>query len=168
MPPRKEILDLSEADERLRNRFWSKVARSPVADGCWEWTAYRTPYGYGQFTLAKGHFVLAHNVAFAMTQGQILPGQVIRHRCDNPPCVRPEHLLIGSQRDNALDSVERGRARRSRGEDHPVAQLTEEAVRKLRRTPYYFGMYQELAGVYGVSGHALSDARRGKTWRWVA
>lgn len=82
-------------------------------DECWEWTKARHPQGHGQ--LASGirprHIVYAHRVAWELANGRALKrGEVVRHRCDNPPCCNPAHLLVGTQADNVADMIERGRA----------------------------------------------------------
>ena len=88
-------------------RFWSKVVK---ADGCWEWTAYRDPLGYGRLNV-DGVPVLAHRLAYELEHGAIPDGMCILHRCDNPPCVNPDHLWLGTQADNSLDMASKGRWR---------------------------------------------------------
>lgn len=92
-----------------RERFNSKFGiRLP--DGCWTWIAGKNARGYGQFRV-KGRTYLAHRVAFQSANGILPADQVVRHKCDNPECVNPEHLILGSQADNMRDMSERGRVR---------------------------------------------------------
>jgi hypothetical protein len=88
-------------------RFWRKVTRTP---GCWIWTGSRTQSGtgYGQFW-TKGRLQPAHRVAWEFQNGLIPAGKRLLHRCDNKPCVRPSHLFLGSQSDNLVDMVLKGR-----------------------------------------------------------
>jgi hypothetical protein len=79
--------------------------------------AHCKPNGYGQFTVSKGLFYGAHAVSYALAYGAIPPNMSICHHCDNPPCVNPDHLFMGTQSDNAFDMLAKGRANRSRGED---------------------------------------------------
>lgn len=158
-------LDLAGlVDNRFLQRFWSKVDKS---GDCWEWTAHRKAAGYGQFVLFKGRFVSAHTVSYALANGPIPAGKVICHHCDNPPCVKPDHLFIGTQSDNAFDSIAKGRANRARGEAQGSARLTEEAVREIRAAKQAFGVQQALATQFGVSAHTIADIRARRKWRHV-
>jgi len=161
----KRGLDLASLrSERFADRFWSKV--DPGSD-CWLWTAHTQKAGYGQFTVAKGQFFGAHCVSFALTKGAIPPGMSVCHHCDNPPCVNPDHLFLGTQSDNAYDMLAKGRARRARGVEHPSARLTEDDVRTIRLTPPDRGRTRRLAEAYGVSTHAMRAVLSGKTWAHV-
>lgn len=76
--------------------------------GCWEWTASCNDDGYGHLRV-NGKLPKVHRLVYENFVGPIATGQVVRHRCDNPPCARPTHLVIGTSVDNAMDTVERGR-----------------------------------------------------------
>lgn len=95
----------------LADRFWSKVEKS---DGCWRWTS-TLQRGYGQIALCRQGAkrqtrVWAHRVAWELTHGRPVPaGLVICHRCDNPRCVNPDHLFLGTQQDNVRDAIQKGR-----------------------------------------------------------
>lgn len=86
--------------------FWSKVRKG---DGCWEWAgASNGAGGYGSFSFLGRRF-LAHRFAAWLTFGDIPTGMLVCHQCDNPKCVRPEHLFLGTALDNARDAVAKGR-----------------------------------------------------------
>lgn len=87
-------------------RFWRKVKKS---DGCWEWTGTKNSRGYGMFTPTPGKRVLAHRFSWEMENGRIPDGLFGCHRCDNPGCVRPDHLFVGTNSDNIRDAVAKGR-----------------------------------------------------------
>lgn len=163
---RRRGLDLTGiADKNFEARFWSKVDQTGE---CWEWTAHRQQRGYGQFVVRKGVFYGAHVVSYALTHGPIPPGMSICHRCDNPPCVRPDHLFLGTQSDNAYDMFAKGRATRTRGMERANARLTDGDVRVIRSAPRYWGLIRDLSAHYGVSTTTIRDIRNGQKWRHVA
>lgn len=160
-------MDLTGVDDHFKNRFWSKVEIG-APDECWPWLRYCKPGGYGQFTLRKGVFVTASRVALALTAGPLAANEVACHHCDNPPCCNPNHLFIGTQSDNMLDCIEKGRANRVSGTRHPCAKLTEDAVRSIRSTEVRFGTKSRLAREHGVDFHQIDAVLKGIAWRDVA
>lgn len=92
--------------ENLTERFWNKVQKT---DGCWWWIGARTSKGYGNFWCPSR--TLAHRMSFQFSFGPIPHGLQVCHRCDEPSCCRPDHLFLGTNTDNKLDSVRKGRAR---------------------------------------------------------
>lgn len=90
------------------NRFWSKVSVG-APDECWEWTGCRHTKGYGDFS-AGGKHIRAHRFSWIIANGEISTGLSVLHRCDNPPCINPSHLFLGTVRENILDMIHKGRA----------------------------------------------------------
>ena len=146
----------------LPERFWRHVDTS---GDCWLWTASRN-VGYGQFNLGIGELGVtykqpmhAHRVAFMLTYGQILPGLHVCHRCDNPICVRPEHLFVGTNGENALDRTAKGRT--AQGETHYSARLTTAQVDAIRLRGSS-ETNSALAREYGVRQSTISRIVRGE------
>ena len=87
-------------------RFWAKIEK--CENGCWEWTGVRNWMGYGRVSRA-GRITSAHRIAYELSVAAIPDGLSVLHRCDNPPCCNPDHLFVGTVRDNAKDAVAKGR-----------------------------------------------------------
>jgi HNH endonuclease len=138
--------------------FWERVRRSP---GCWEWTGRANPYPYVSW---RGRNMRAHRVAWELKTGQEAParssGLVVLHSCDNPRCVRPEHLSLSTQAENMRQRSERGRATPGRH-----SKLLWSQVEEIRAAIKDGASHRELAPRYGVSIAAISHIRTGKTWR---
>lgn len=144
-------------------RFWSKVdKRGP--DECWEWQAYRKKSGHGEFRVDRHKYKIqfAHRVAYALEHGiplEQLP-EVLRHKCDNPPCCNPRHLLPGTHQLNVADRVERNRS--ARGTSNGRARLTADQVQEVLASTES-GVI--LAQRFGVHYSTISKIRQGKNWR---
>lgn len=154
--------------------FWRKVDIGEPND-CWEWTGHRDRQGYGR---AMKSF-LAHRGSFELAHGPIPEGLCVLHRCDNPPCVNPAHLLLGTKRDNAQDAIAKGRwAPQMLPEHrhvhtlacaHPGAKLSADDVRLLRALYAAGGeSYRSLAARFGVSKRAVEAVLSGETWKYVS
>lgn len=104
------VLRFFEDDDFL-DKFWSNV-NVIESTGCWEWAGKRMPYGgYGRISIG-GMRGYAHRVAWMLSGRTLTPGRWILHHCDNPPCIRPDHMYMGTPKDNAQDREKRGRGRK--------------------------------------------------------
>ena len=95
---------------RIKQTFESFIEREPMS-GCWIWTGMANEAGYGRYRPDGRKKVFAHRAAFEMHKGAIPDGAMVCHVCDNPACVNPDHLYLGSAADNMRDKVARGRSR---------------------------------------------------------
>lgn len=146
----------------IKERFMAKVDQS--AD-CWIWTARKTPQGYGRFSL-HGVNKLAHRVAFELFQGPI-GGLHVLHRCDNPSCVNPDHLWLGTNADNVADKVVKGRTPDLAGSRNPNSKLSAEDVLEIR-CQFMSGVGRaELAKRYGVCAPYINQIATKKVWRQI-
>lgn len=145
-------------------RFWAKVQKT---DGCWLWMGKRTAAGYGKNVRMGGRQFFAHRLAWVLTHGSIPDGMWVLHRCDNPPCVRPDHLFLGDSQDNVDDMRAKGRGPDLRGEKSAGAVLTEAAVREIRRRNAAGDSHAAIARDMGVHKTTVASVVQGRTWRHV-
>lgn len=145
-------------------RFEAFVVRAPFG-GCWDWRGCKMSAGYGRIYVA-GTVHSAHRVSWLIHKGPIPPRLYVLHQCDQPACTNPEHLFLGTCKDNVQDSVKKGRAIRSPGEHNGQAKLTAATVLKIRSEYKPFKVTKKmLARRYGVSEPAIVDIIRRHTWR---
>lgn len=143
----------------LWRRFWPNVTVTP---GCWIWVGATHSGGYGTLSMGAGAPAYAHRLSFALFKGPIPAGLWVLHRCDNPPCVNPDHLFLGTIRDNNADRHSKGRS--PKGTRHGRARLTEDAVRELRKRAAAGEMQRTLAAEFGLSESHLSGILSGRFW----
>lgn len=153
----------------IAERFWEKVDQRGV---CWIWTAARHPLGYGSFSVGVGSDrvrVAAHRMAYMFFHGPIPQGLHVRHKCDNPPCVNPDHLELGTHQDNMRDMVERGRnvLPPTDGENNPNARFTELQVRQMRAMRARGMFHREIGEVFGTDPGSIANIVNRAGWQHV-
>lgn len=148
----------------LLQRFEEKVVRSPEPDGCWEFrSGASTASGHRQIW-NRGSMRLAHRVAWELDSGHAVPeGLGVLHRCDNPPCVRPSHLFLGTVADNNADRDRKGRHVALRGEDHGSTRLTDAQVEAIRALCSADVPQHLISKAVGVSQAYVSVLVRGES-----
>lgn len=141
------------------DRFWQKVRKT---DGCWQWTGAITGFGYGVMTRGSegAGNILTHRFSWELHYGPVPDGLFVLHRCDNPLCVRPEHLFLGTKQDNAVDCAAKGRS--------GPAKLTAAQVIEMRRLFVTNTLtYAEIGDRFGVAEVTAWRAITGITWAHV-
>lgn len=155
--------------EEAKQIFEVSCTKQP--NGCWEWTKYLDHDGYGKFTLVTpGHaFQFAHRAAFFLKHGEFDYSLFVLHRCDNPPCVNPDHLFLGTAKDNAVDMMRKGRGNKyvfGLPDSHMKAKLTWDDAKTIRHL--YFAerrTQQEIGDYFGVTKNNISSIVRRNSWK---
>lgn len=150
---RVEHLRLKPVGRTLSDRFWLKVEKSET---CWTWTGSKTEFGYGHMQTTPKKYEASHRISWRLHRGDIPTGMVVMHECDNPACVRPDHLRLGSLRDNSEDMTRKDRA--------GAAKLTTKDVGEIREALARGDKVSVLARAYGVTHGAIYHIRQGRTW----
>lgn len=152
--------------QRLQDRFWENVMPIPEC-GCWIWLKATHYKGYGELRF-NGKKDKAHRVAYILANGNIPEGMQVLHHCDTPPCINPKHLFLGTNTDNAKDSVKKGRSHLNRlgrkGEEHPLALLNNHDIIEIRNSNL---IGRDLAAKYGVCESEINFIKQGKRWKHI-
>ena len=148
--------------EEAIERFEKKFKKVPL--GCWEWQASKHPKGYASFSL-DGKVTGAHRASFKLYVGEVQKGMCVCHRCDNPGCVNPSHLYLGTNAENTHDRDNKGRG--SYGEGRPNAKLTEQKVNEIKGKWLAGNTMASIGREYGVSRQTISTIIHLKKWKRV-
>lgn len=150
---------LVQSTESSIDRFWSKVdKRSP--ESCWEWTAKANSKGYGTIRVG-GKTTIASRFSYALVNGPIPEGLIICHKCDNPPCVNPSHLFLGTHLDNCIDKYIKKRNVNVKGEKSGMSKITREQADMIRVSKESL---RELGKKLGMTYGNVGKIRRGEIW----
>lgn len=152
---------------KWKERFWKKVDKGFV---CWLWKAGCFTNGYGQFRVGDKK-MRAHRVSYFLKNGEIPKGLIVRHTCDNPKCVNPNHLIAGTHKENSKDRDIRGRGLKGRkhnyglkGEKNPASKLDIKTVGEIRfMWPIY--SYRKLAKRFNVSASQIANIVKNRAWK---
>lgn len=160
----KPLVFRSQHGLTLRQRFDIYGQATPTSRGCIEWTGPADRKGYGIIHF-EGENRIASRVAWELSYGEIPEGKVIRHKCDNPPCVNPEHLTTGTQWENLQDMVSRDR--HARGERGASAKVNAEDVLAMREQAAAGVFHREIAERYGLSRRHVGDIINRVCWKHI-
>lgn len=160
------ILQCEKRKKSLIKRFWSKVNIKSDLE-CWEWIAKsKTEKGYGVINAGRNNGTFkAHRVSYCISKGLIPDGSLVLHSCDNPGCCNPNHLRIGTAKENTSDAIERKRIKNppvKLGEDHHNTKFTSKELKEIiddKRT------YKEISNHFGVSIQTIYRVKNRKTWK---
>lgn len=141
-------------------RFWRYVLRTVPDSNCWLWLASVDGSGYGCLKDEKGKLIKSHRFSYELHKGPIEKGLHVLHTCNNPRCVNPEHLYVGTNFDNILDKVAHGR--QAKGEAIKTGKLTTEQVYAIRAAE---GTHREIAKQFGIAHQNVGEIKRGRAWR---
>ena len=148
----------------LEERFWSMVNKNgpvqehcPELGNCWIWTGCKSHNGYGMITV-NGSSKRIHRASWEIHNGPIPEGMLICHHCDNPPCVRPDHLFLGTTQNNVDDKFNKGRNN---------SKLTDEQVIFIKSYPIYRGSQRDLIKRFNVSQQLISGIVNNKRWKHI-
>lgn len=158
--PRTTSITPGDATPEERLKFYGWDVTDP---GCWEWRGPRHSDGYGRVAVG-GARTGAHRLAYEAWVGPIPEGQIVRHKCDNPPCINPDHLEVGTNKDNTHDMIRRGRFVRVYGERANGSKLTAHQVLEVIRRHHDGQTVRSIAAHFGVVESTIRHILAGRTW----
>ncbi len=150
-------------DTTLAERFWAKVIKT---DACWLWNGAINNMGYGMINIGNRHAKTAHRISWLLNIGEIPPGMCVLHHCDNPKCVNPNHLFLGTQKENAIDREQKGRS--PLGEQRPNAKLSNNDVIEIKKLIINGKLsLRAISRKYNVCLATIRQIVTGRTWSHV-
>ena len=156
--------------EHLAKRLANGLAAAPPDGQCWEWMRVRNQHGYGQLRV-NGRMMYAHRLAYQLGVGRIPDGLHVLHQCDNPRCINPSHLSVGTRSQNMRECSKRGRSRIPKpvklGEQNGAAKLAVADVRSIRQLLADGWTQRAIAERFGVCQQNIANIKSGKVWMHV-
>jgi hypothetical protein len=149
---------LNTVEERFKKRFIVDQETK-----CWNWIAAKSAAGYGQIGF-NNRVIYAHRFSYELRYGSINQGLCVCHKCDNPACVNPDHLFLGTHQENSSDASKKGRFNPKKGEDNPRSKLTKQIILLIRAD---HRSHRAIGKDYGISNRNVSSIKRRETWRHI-
>ena len=146
----------------LEHRILDNIEILPWT-GCWIWMKGSDSRGYGHISV-DGKTLKSHRVSWEVKHGNIQSGLVVCHKCDITSCVNPDHLFLGTQKDNMGDASKKGRMFKAKGELNPIAKLNSSDVIFIRKSNLFIA---KLAKMFGVSQGLISRVRNNGCWTHI-
>ncbi len=148
----------------LKDRFYEKIEKQN--NGCWYWKGGQDKRGYGNIWL-NGKPEGVHRASYLIHKGEVPKGLCVCHSCDTPKCVNPDHLFLGTSKENRADMFKKGRQNIPFGDNHAYAKLTAWDIPIIRDTYKAGFLMREIGGYFGVNKNTVRDVIRGFTWAHV-
>lgn len=162
--PKGRSLDFKTADEKFEHHLKSVQL---FEHGCWNWPLKANNQGYGFFNWDHNTWQ-AHRYSYVYHYKAILDDDIcVCHKCDNPMCINPDHLFLGTRQDNNLDRHIKGRTAQQKGSDNPFSKLNEVQVKEIKLKLKNGALGKILASAYNVHTTTISLINRNKTWQHV-
>jgi len=136
-------------------------------NGCWNFLGCKDVDGYGVFGHGRGKQLRAHRASFEFHKKNTIDGLFVCHSCDNPSCINPNHLFVGTPKDNTHDMIKKGRKVIFKGATHPCAKLNEVDVLFIRKQRLLGKKLKEIANEIGIKFQTVSEICNGKTWKHI-
>lgn len=161
-----EKIDKENFKKNSKEFFWANVEKTNT---CWNWVGSKSSKkgeggGYGQFWV-DGKMVRVHRFSYELHKGKITNGLFVCHTCDNSLCVNPDHLWLGTNKENITDMMRKQRGHVKPGEENPQAKLTWEKVRQIRELYVKNEMgYKKLGRLFSVNWRTIADILKNVTW----
>lgn len=168
---------VNQGERNIIPRFWEKIDKNgpippycPEIGPCWLYIGGHDSSGYGLFNVGHQHNIRAHVFSYKLHYGEITPGFFVCHKCDNPPCARPDHLFEGTPEANTHDAMGKGRMKDPPhffGEEHHNAKLNKEKVLEIRRLFEQGLQKTDIATMFGITRQCVRQIVARETWRAV-